>query len=101
MKAAQAAIDFIEQELFTAETNVARLRAMLAKMREHDDQPVDDFAGESMLEVAAAALRFGMDENTIRLWARSYGCGKKPVGAGRWLVSVQRVQERINARNRR
>ncbi|TIL93059.1 MAG: hypothetical protein E5Y73_14820 [Mesorhizobium sp.] len=96
-----SAIGVVERELEVAEANVARLRSLLAEMRSTVKEPADDFAGETMLEVAEAALRFDLDENTIRLWARGYGCGKKPVGAGRWLVSVQRVQDRISARKRR
>ncbi|TIL59253.1 MAG: hypothetical protein E5Y79_16080 [Mesorhizobium sp.] len=101
MKAAQAAIDFVEQELVAAEANVIRLRAMLAKMREHED-PVDEFAGgAAMLEVTEAASRFGLSEDTIRFWARTYNCGKKDVVTGRWLVSVERIKARINSRKRR
>ncbi|RWQ54340.1 MerR family transcriptional regulator [Mesorhizobium sp.] len=97
-----------------AETDIARrvdeLERRLARLeadRRLDDDiaelpvVVDSFAGETMLEVTEAASRFGLSEDTIRFWARTYNCGKKDVVTGRWLVSVERIKARINSRKRR
>ncbi|WP_077371388.1 hypothetical protein [Mesorhizobium prunaredense] len=96
-------VDELERRLARLEADrrvdddIAELRAM----RDADHPVVDSFAGETMLEVAEAASRFGILEDTIRFWARSYECGKKDVDTGRWLVAVERIKARINSRKRR
>ncbi|RWN44770.1 MAG: hypothetical protein EOR96_00030 [Mesorhizobium sp.] len=100
-------VDELERRLARLEAerrvddDIAELRAMRDKMRGKADPVVDSFAGETMLEVAEAASRFGVLEDTIRFWARSYECGKKDVDTGRWLVAVERIKARINSRKRR
>lgn len=53
----------------------------------------DDLADGNLLDSHSASARFGYPTDTIRLWARR-GDGRK-VG-GRWLVSIPRLQRRLN-----
>jgi hypothetical protein len=53
----------------------------------------DDFADGSLLDTSSASIRFNYPRDTIALWCRQ-GDGKK-VG-GRWMVSIPRLQKRIN-----
>jgi hypothetical protein len=53
----------------------------------------DDFADGSLLDTSSASIRFNYPRDTIALWCRQ-GDGKK-VG-GRWMVSIPRLQRRIN-----
>jgi hypothetical protein len=53
----------------------------------------DDFADGSLLDTSSASQRFNFPRDTIALWCRQ-GDGKK-VG-GRWMVSIPRLQKRVN-----
>jgi hypothetical protein len=53
----------------------------------------DDFADGSLLDTNSASIRFNFPRDTIALWCRQ-GDGKK-VG-GRWMVSIPRLQKRVN-----
>ena len=55
---------------------------------------VDDFNELNLIEVTAAAERFAYPANTIRHWCRNGGDGVRR--GGRWLVSIPRVQRRLN-----
>src|SRR5262245_28381727 len=55
---------------------------------------LDDLADANLLDVCSASARFGYPPDTLRKWAREEGVGRK-VG-GRWLVSIEKLQARIN-----
>jgi len=55
----------------------------------------DDFAPEHLIDTTSAAARFGYSREHIARWARE-GCGIKQ--GGRWLVSVPRLQRRLNGK---
>jgi hypothetical protein len=88
---------------------LARLDAILREVAELRDEvaasiPVpaangagegDDFADGSLLDTSSASARFNYPRDTIALWCRQ-GDGKK-VG-GRWLVSIPRLQRRLNGK---
>jgi len=53
--------------------------------------PADD-----LLDTHAACERFGYPQDTIRKWCRTEGLGV--MQGGRWMVSVPRLQRRINGK---
>ena len=57
---------------------------------------VDDLAPEQLLDTTAAQERFGYPQDTIRKWCRTEGLGV--MQGGRWLVSVPRLQRRLNGK---
>ena len=56
----------------------------------------DDLADGSLLDTHSAAARFGYAQDTIRKWCRTEGLGV--MRGGRWLVSIPRLQRRINGK---
>ena len=56
----------------------------------------DDLSPEHLLDTHAAQERFGYPQDTIRKWCRTEGLGV--MRGGRWLVSVPRLQRRINGK---
>jgi hypothetical protein len=56
-------------------------------------RPAARFA-EDWIELGEAAKRFGTRKDTLRNWCRVHGVGFKD--GGRWLVSIRKVQERID-----
>ena len=57
---------------------------------------VDDLAAGQLLDTTAAQERFGYPQDTICKWCRTEGLGV--LQGGRWLVSVPRLQRRINGK---
>jgi hypothetical protein len=56
--------------------------------------PADDLADGNLLDTHAASARFNYPTNTLAKWARTEGLGVKR--GGRWLVSIPRLQRRLN-----
>jgi len=56
----------------------------------------DDLSPDDLLDTHAAAERFSYPQDTIRKWCRTEGLGV--MQGGRWLVSVPRLQRRINGK---
>ena len=50
---------------------------------------------EDLVAPCVAATRFGVDESTIRRWARAGGLGERC--GGRWLISINKVGQRASA----
>jgi len=63
-----------------------------------DLEPPADADGEELLETWEASERFGVPEDTVRLWARKKGIGVKP--ATRWLIYPARMRELLLRRRR-
>ena len=83
-------LDRIVAELEALRGDVLRLSEDAPK--EPGADAGDDFAPHNLLDTWAAAARFNYPQDT-RKWCRE-GCGQR-VG-GRWMVSVLRVQRRLN-----
>ena len=62
----------------------------------HSDEAANDgdFNEHNLIEVTGAVERFCFPANTIRFWCRKNGDGVRR--GGRWLVSIPRVQRRLN-----
>jgi hypothetical protein len=81
---------------------VLELRAELAGARATDDErgthavstPADDLADGNLLDTTSAQERFGYPRNTLAKWCRTEDLGV--LRGGRWLVSVPRLQRRLN-----
>jgi hypothetical protein len=92
----------LDATIATLEATLVQLRAM----REVRAKPaVDDPAVPRLgrpgalpvndwIELGEAAKRFGTRKDTLRNWCRVHGVGFKD--GGRWLVSIRKVQERID-----
>ncbi|TIL94524.1 MAG: hypothetical protein E5Y73_11435 [Mesorhizobium sp.] len=89
MRADQAAIDFVAQELVAAEANVIRLRAMLAKMRAADESVDDDVDGPWISPKQGAAM-VSRDVSTVIRWIEKYNIGRR--NGGRLEVSKPRLE---------
>ena len=68
-----------------------------------DGQCDDTFAGEHLIAVPIASERFGLPQDTLRLWCRLTQDSPSPLGEkqnsnGRWRVSVQRLRARLGHR---
>ncbi len=55
-----------------------------------------DLSPEMLINSIAAQERFGHPSDSIRKWCRTEGLGVKR--GGRWMVSVPRLQRRINGK---
>jgi hypothetical protein len=55
-----------------------------------------DLADGNLLDTHAAQERFGYPRNTLARWCRIEGLGVRR--GGRWLVSVPRLQRRLNGK---
>jgi hypothetical protein len=86
-------IDRIIVELEALRGDVLRLSEDAPQEPAADAGESDDFAPCHLLDTWAASSRFGHPQDTVRKWCRQ-GDGKR-VG-GRWMVSVPRVQRRLN-----
>jgi len=71
----------------------AELEAQLPPAGNGLDGSADDFAPEHLLEVSTASERFGVPCDTLRLWARTAGCGRK--AGGRWVLSALRLRRHL------
>ncbi len=83
-------IDAIAEQLERLRADVLRLEDTVEPSA---DAGQSDFAPHNLLDTWAAAARFNHPQDTVRKWCRQ-GDGKR-IG-GRWLVSVPRVQRRVN-----
>lgn len=54
----------------------------------------DDFAADALIEIGTAVERYGRPADSLRWMCRHQGCGVKR--GGRWLVSIPRLQHRLN-----
>jgi hypothetical protein len=88
-----ARLDAIMAELAALRAAVAGAEAVDEKGISSVDTLGDDFADGNLLDTTSAAARFGHPRDTVALWCRQ-GCGVKR--GGRWLVSIPRLQRRIN-----
>jgi hypothetical protein len=58
------------------------------------EAPADDLAPDNLLDTTSAAARFNYPRNTVTKWCREEGLGVRR--GGRWLVSIPRLQRRLN-----
>lgn len=78
------------------------IRAAVAGEREReftntelvDPSGADDLADEHLIDTHSAAARFNYPTNTLAKWCRTEGLGVKR--GGRWLISIPRMQRRLN-----
>ena len=78
---------------------LAELRAEVAGSHQHGENlpdDADDLAPEHLLDTHSASARFGYPQDTIRKWCRTEDLGV--MRGGRWLVSIPRLQRRINGK---
>jgi hypothetical protein len=79
---------------------LARFRAELAALvpppAVNGAGDADDLADGSLLDTTSAAARFGYPQDTIRKWCRTEDLGV--MRGGRWLVSIPRLQRRLNGK---
>ena len=54
----------------------------------------NDLSEANLLDTHSASARFNYPPNTLAKWARTEGLGVKR--GGRWLVSIPRLQRRLN-----
>jgi hypothetical protein len=74
---------------------MAELRAVRAEVAASLPAPAAEGSGDDpLIEVCTAVERFGWPSDTLRKWCRENGVGVKR--GGRWLVSVPRLQRRLN-----
>jgi hypothetical protein len=71
------------------------LRDEIAAADPSDNCPedIDDLSDGNLIDTHSAAERFNYDRHTLARWCRE-GCGVKR--GGRWLVSIPRLQRRLN-----
>jgi len=60
----------------------------------HDTGLGDDLAEANLLDTTSASSRFNYPRNTIAKWCRDEDLGV--MRGGRWLVSIPRLQRRLN-----
>jgi hypothetical protein len=92
-----ARLDAIMAEL--AELRAEVVASMPVSATEGNCLDADDLADGNLLDTHAAAARFGIPADCLRRWARETRNTAGAIGrrkGGRWLVSIQRVQRRIN-----
>ena len=83
-------------------SELAELRAEVAALippAEGNGLDAADLAPEHLLDTHAAAARFGIPADCLRRWARETRNTPDEIGmrkGGRWLVSIPRLQRRIN-----
>jgi hypothetical protein len=72
------------------------LRAAVAGTEEFTSPQVvaDDLAPEHLLDTHSASARFNYPRNTLAKWCRDEGLGVRR--GGRWLISVPKLQRRLN-----
>jgi hypothetical protein len=80
---------------------LARFRAQVAALipPAESNGLDDDLADGNLLDTHAAAARFGLPADCLRRWARETRNTPGEIGrrkGGRWLVSIPRLQRRIN-----
>lgn len=90
-----ARLDAAIAELVELRAEVARDHHPPIIVARHDND-ADDLSPDSLLDTHAAQERFGYPSDTIRKWCRTEGLGV--MQGGRWLVSVPRLQRRINGK---
>src|SRR5262245_38416078 len=92
--------DDLLQRLDRIMAELAELRAELvavslpASAAEGNGLDVDDLADTNLLDTTSAQERFGYDRHTLARWCRMEGLGVRR--GGRWLVSIPRLQRRLN-----
>jgi hypothetical protein len=87
-------IDRVLAELLELRAAVANdLHPVIVVPRDNDG---DDLSDSNLIDSIAAQERFGHPSDSIRKWCRTEGLGVKR--GGRWLVSVPRLQRRINGK---
>jgi len=68
--------------------------AMPTPSAEGSSLDADDWADSNLLGTTLAAERFNYDRHTIARWCKAEGLGIR--NGGRWLVSIPRLQRRLN-----
>lgn len=87
-------IDRIAAELAALRDEVAASQNAPANEAGHGDGLADDLAAENLLDTSAAQERFGYPRNSLARMCREEGLGVRQ--GGRWMVSVPRMQKRLN-----
>ena len=74
----------------------AEVEASLPAAAARGDGLADDLAPEHLIDTTSAQERFGYPRNTIAKWCRTEDLGV--MRGGRWLVSIPRLQRRLNGK---
>jgi hypothetical protein len=90
-----ALLDRIDQAIRELHAIRAEVASLLPPGVGNGLDETDDLAPDSLLDTHAASARFGYSRDSIARWARE-GAGIKQ--GGRWLVSIPRLQRRLNGK---
>lgn len=94
IEAIDRAISAVESVLDT----LRRERAALTGAGAGEAMPVREAAPEDAIELGLAAARFGLEKDTLRLWARRHPSLAIKAG-GRWLIFPTRLRKFLNGQH--
>jgi hypothetical protein len=85
------------EKLDAAIAALIELRAELADVLKSEEiSDTDNLAPEHLLDTTSASQRFNFPRDTLAKWCREEGLGVRQ--GGRWLVSIPKLQRRINGK---